>query len=227
MSLVSVRPGDAGDGGAILLAMLDEDAIADIEGDADLLLRLAHIDDDEPVDVVALCRHRTMTGQVPFSTRAGPEAQISRVPGGHRVCLREGLLPGRARWLVAHELAELHYERVGYSGPDIEDRCNALGAALVAPRRLVRRLIRQHAHAVHALARALVATQSIALLRLGEVERRPVLLARDGRRPIVRGAAFNWPDGPGLAKALSRRTETTHPLPIRDEERRRGLMAAA
>lgn len=196
---------------------LDEDALADIEGDADLLLRLARVDDDEPPDVVALAR--SMTGRAPYLSRRGPEAHLARIGDGHQVCLRAGLQAGRARWLVGHELAELHYRRTGYQGEDIEARCDALGAALVAPRRAVRAAIRAHAHRVHALARALAVTQSTALLRIGEVAGRPVVLVRAAGL-VARGDAFPWPPSPMRAPPGS------HPLRITDEPARWGLMAA-
>lgn len=205
--------------------MLDADAIADVEGDADLLLRLARIDDEDVVDVLALARHRTMTGRGIFRSRTGPESYLSGWGDDTQVCIRAGLLPERARWLVGHELAELHYRRIGYVGEDREARCDALGAALVAPRRAMRRAIREHAHRVHSLARELQVTQSLALLRLGEVDQRPVLLDRPGG-VIVRGRDFVWPSGPGLARAILRGGDGCHPCPIRDEEGRRGLMAA-
>lgn len=193
--------------------MLDEDAIADLAGDAELLLKLARLDDDEPPDIIALCRH--MTGRGPWLSRLGPEAQLSRLGDGHQVCVRAGLLPGRARWLVGHELAELHFERIGYRGTDIEARADALGAALVAPPRAVRRAIKRHAHSVHRLALALNVTQSLALLRIGEVVRRPVMLLR--KPPVVRGALFAWSE--------SGRSDGAHPIRITDEPRW-GLMAA-
>jgi len=197
--------------------MLDEDAIADIEGDAALLLRLANVDDDQPPSVVTLCRR--LTGHAPFLSRLGPEAQLARVGDDFRVCVRAGLLPTRSRWLVGHELAEFHYRRTGYRGEDIEARCDALGAALVAPRRLVRCAIREHAHRVHDLAEALEITQSCALLRVGEVDRRPVLLLRPPT-PIARGAAFPWP-----AAGQRQERRDFHPVRLVDELRW-GLMAA-
>lgn len=59
--------------------VLDEDAIADVEGDASLLLRLAKVSDDEPPNVVALCR--ALTGHAPFLTRTGPEVADSSLKG--------------------------------------------------------------------------------------------------------------------------------------------------
>lgn len=198
---------------------LDDDALADVEGDADLLLRLASLDDEEPGDVVALCRH--MTGRVPFLSRMGPEAQLSRVLDGHRVCVRSGLQPGRTRWLIAHELAELHYERIGYRGEDVEARADALGAALAAPRRATRAAMREHGQRPIALAVSLVLEPAAAMLRIGEVAGRSVALIRSPGVIIARGEPFPWPP---LRRVLRERLPDVHPIRLGD---RWGMMARA
>ena len=204
---------------------MGDDDLADIEGDADLLLRLYKIDDTEPLDVLRLCRR--MTGHAPFMTRTGPEAKLSTEPNGtRRVCVRFGTYPPRATWLACHELAELHYDRIGYRGDDVERRCDALGAALACPRRALLAATKRYQHRVHLLAKALGTTQSLALLRIGEVDRRPVLLSRTAGL-IVRGASFVWPANDELDRALKGRVRGVHPLMIRDEPARAGLMAAA
>lgn len=142
-----------------------------------------------------------------------------RVGDAWRVVVRRGVLPARARWLVGHELAELHFARVGYVGSDIEARCDALGAALALPRRALGSIMRQHAHRVHTIARLTRLTQSLVLLRIGEVSGRPVALLR-APAPTVRGAAFGWP------RKLSPIVPGTHPLRITDEPQRVGLMAS-
>ncbi len=201
------------------LRVLDEDAIADVEGDASLLLRLAKVGDDEPPNVVSLCR--ALTGYPPFLTRTGPEAALVRVGDVYRVTVRRGLLPARARWLVGHELAEWHYLRVRYLEADIEARCDALGACLVAPRASVLRAMRAR-DGVRSLARALNVTQSCALLRLGEVVRRPVVAHRP-RGLTTRGAAFAWPEA--LARGQPVRVRGARLVQLVDE-RRWGMLAA-
>ncbi len=197
--------------------MLDLDTLADIEGDAALLLRLAKLDDDEPPATIALCR--ALTGRPPMTARIRQEACSARVGNEWRVVVRRGVLPARARWLVGHELAELHYARTGYRGRDIEARCDALGAALCLPRRALLGLVRHHAHRVHAIARLTRLTQSLVLLRIGEVTGRPVALLR-APAPTVRGDAFAWPVEPSLF------VPGAHPLRITDEPQRVGLMAS-
>lgn len=196
--------------------MLDEDTIADLEGDADLLRRCAGLACDDVPSPVALAR--AATGAPPLVASAlRQEACVARVGDAWRIVVSRRTLPARRAWLVGHEVAELHLRRCGYAGSDIEERADALGAALVLPRAALRSAVRRHGHRVHTLARELRTTQSLVLLRLGEVERRPVALVRRGL-VTVRGAAHEW----------SRdvvRTPGTHPMPITDEPARVGLLA--
>jgi hypothetical protein len=141
--------------------------------------------------------------------RTGPEACLIRVYEQWRVVVRRSVPAPRARWLVCHELAEHHYLRLGYRGADVEARCDALGAALVLPRRLAQLAIREHAHRVSALARSLGVTQALALLRVGEVTRRPVLLERRPGVRLARGAPVEW--------SIDKRV--AHPVKLSDEGR--------
>jgi hypothetical protein len=189
--------------------------LADVEGDAALLLREARIEDDEPVPVAKLCR--SLIGEGPMLTRSGPEACCIRVRERWRVCVRSFVAPARARWLVCHELAEYHYARTGYRGADVEARCDALGAALVVPRRLMLSAMGVHSHRVHSLARSLGVTQALALLRVGEVSGRPVMLERRPGVRLSRGEEFIWAESHPCA----------HPVKLPDEGRwgwmRRGV----
>lgn len=155
------------------------------------------------------------------------EGSLEQVDGSWRILIRRGLSPARARWVVGHEIAEWVHLRAGYRGADIEARCDALGAMLVAPRSPFRRAIRDIGrHAVHELAARFRTTQSVALLRIGEVTGRPVMLQR-WPEPIVRGSAFSWPSPSTLRRRLLElgRDAPVHPVRIADEPGRIGLMA--
>lgn len=171
--------------------MLTEDDLVEVEGDAAALLRAAKLADDERVDVVALAR-ATM-GAPPMLSRTGAESTRIRVYDQWRAVVRAHVPAPRARWLVCHELAEHHYLSRGYRGEDIEARSDALGAALVVPRRLARAAMAHHGHRIARLAATLGVTQALSLLRVGEVDRRPVLLLRRPGVRLARGAAFEWP----------------------------------
>lgn len=124
-----------------------------------------------------------------------PEAALACVLGEPRIFVRRGTAPTRARWLAGHELAEWWYQRVGYRGDDLEERCDALGAALVAPRPTVLAARRKLGDEPIAIATELRTTQSLALLRLGECVRVPVFLKRQ-HHTIARGAAYVLPRHP-------------------------------
>lgn len=188
--------------------MLNADDLAELEGWADSLRARAHHHDDVP-RVAALCQ--ALTGHPPRWTRLGTEAALVR----STVFLRRGTPAARARWLVCHELAELAHLESGYSGSDIEARCDALGAMLVVPRSAFRHAVRSTGHRVHELARIFRTTQSLALLRVGEVTGRPVALVRP-HGTIARGEPWVWPSS--LDRSIA------HPLRITDEPNRVGMM---
>jgi hypothetical protein len=199
--------------------MLDEDTIADLDGDARLLRRTSGLDDAAVPSPIALAL--ALTGHPPLlCTALRQEACLARIGNSWRVVVRRSVPAARKTWLVGHECAELHLKACGYAGEDIEARADALGAALVLPRATLCALTRAHGHRVHTIAKLTRLTQSLVLLRIGEVERRPVALMRRGIA-TVRGEPFGWP------RKLSMAVAGTHPLRITDEPSRFGLMATA
>jgi len=200
--------------------MFDDAARAEVEGDADLIYRLAHGDPDDVLSPRVLCEQLLDTR--PRYAPIGQEATVARVGNEWRVYVQRGVSPARARWLVGHELAEWWYQQRGYRGEDLEQRCDALGAALVLPRRVLQAARRQHGDDVHAIAKTLRVTQSLALLRVGEVTGTPSAVVRKAGA-IVRGEAYVWPvplvltgpdEHPGIKK-----------VEIDDEPKRKGLVA--
>lgn len=195
---------------------MDHEWLAEIEGDAAMLLARARVEDDDEINVGLLCRR--ITGFAPWLSRS-----VSRVAwweGHHHVVINRLLPVPRARWVICHEIAEWHYLQTGYRAPDIEKRCDALGAALVLPRRLLRRATRTLGHRVHTLSKELDLTQALVMLRLGEVENRPVLFERKPGLLVSRGAPFEWPKNPNqLPRSVA------HPIRLPDEQRW-GWMAA-
>jgi hypothetical protein len=198
--------------------VLGPDELADIEGDAEAIYRELGFDPSSPPSMAALCR--AATGHSPKFVGQPQEARLV----GDQVFLRRGVLAARATWLVGHELAERRLRHLRYRGSDIEARCDALGAALVAPRPAFRAAIRELGHAVYALAESFNTTQSVALLRIGEVTGRPVVLLR-WPDPIVRGGPYEWPSTSELVRTLRERRPEVHPVRIVDERGKWGLMA--
>ena len=189
-------------------------------GVAQWVLDSAGVDDSGPTPMAALCAKRL--GSPPRWISGLPmEAKLE----GKVVLLRAGVPATRARWLVGHELAHDALNEVGYREPDVEDVADAVGAALVAPSRAVRLAIAAAGgHRVYAIADAFATTQSLALLRIGEVTGRPVLLTRKGA-PIARGGAFVWGSERKISEAVRGLVREVHPLRIRDEPHKVGLMA--
>lgn len=197
------------------------DEIAELEGEASALLTLGGQENDEAPRMIALCER--IMGHVPQRAR-GLSVEACLVDGC-RVLIRSNVPSPRARWLVGHELAEWWHLRTRYEGADIEERCDAMGAMLAAPRRAFQRAIRSAGrHAVHALALRFNVPQSLALLRVGEVTGRPVALLRQPEA-LYRGADFAWPSTSTLRRALEEGHSRVHPVSIVDEPNRVGLMA--
>ena len=202
--------------------MMDDGGCAEVEGDALAFLDWAGADPQDPVSVGALCV--AATGRRPRRVPLDGEARLEPRGDGLEVLVNEGLTPARARLKAAHELGHWWYERVGYRGRDIEHRCDLFGAAIVAPWPAFKASMRWAGHRVHDLARCFNTTQSLALLRVGEVSGRPVMLLRPAG-PIVRGEAFVWPRTSTVVRALGEGRAAVHPLRINDEPDRVGLMA--
>ncbi len=200
--------------------MLGPDDIADVEGDADVVRRMAGM--DGPCSMADMARELTRRDVVVCDDLGSAEGCFR----GGRVCVRPGLAPERLRHTIGHEIGEWYYALIGYEGDDIEERCDALGAALAVPRVEFRRAVGAVGHRVFALAAAFGVQQSVALLRLGEVTGRPVALLRP-TAPIYRGDPFEWPRTSALVRALREGRGRVHPIRIVDSPDRWGLMACA
>lgn len=197
--------------------MLSLDGVADVEGDAEAFR--ARLDLAVNATMIEYCV--AATGHEPLYVDDGPEGRYRN----GRVELRHGISLRRLRQRIGHELGHKFYEEIGYAEPDLEARCDLFGAAMCMPRDEVRRATRRVGHRVHFIADHFGVTQSVALLRLGEADGRPVMLLCD-RGPIVRGAEFSWPSLSTLRRALERGRSVVHPVPISDEPNRIGLMAS-
>jgi hypothetical protein len=180
----------------------------DVEGDADAIYKIAGCDTEQPPSIGRLCL--ALTGFAPKVVDMHNEGRCCRVGEHWRVFVRRGMTPERSVFIAGHELAEWWYLSIGHRDDDIEQRCDALGAALVAPRRAFKRALRAVGHSVTQLATAFQAPQQMALLRIGEVTGRPVVLVRPA--PLVRGNPFEWPRGRALTKAVLCPPASAHPV---------------
>jgi hypothetical protein len=202
--------------------VLGADALVEVEGDAELLIRRCGYDPGDPPGVVALVA--AYLGSPPQRAPIRAEGSLVRVEDQRRVYVRRGLSAARARWVAGHELAHAYYADTGYCGEDLEARCDALGAALCLPRPFFRRAHARLGPCPGRMARVLGVTPALAHLRLGEVTGRPVVLWRPGEA-IHRGEPFVWPElstllrrsHPGLRR-VHLRTESWR-LAVRVSER--------
>lgn len=196
--------------------MLSEDDVAEIEGYVEAFRR--ELGCDEWSTAVDLCV--AATGHPPILVDRGPEARL--VEGV--VQLRRGVPDERARQKVTHELGHIVLARAEHPpGPLLEAKCDLFGAAACMPRSEVRSVLREVGHRVHVVARHFGVTQSVSLLRIGEVARRPVMLRYPGGT-IVRGAPIAWPSLSTIRRELERGSSTVHPVRISDEPNRIGFM---
>lgn len=204
--------------------MLDDDALAEIEGDALAMLAQARLEADRSPSMDLLCLR--LIGSKPRRVMMGREADLYPGLDGRYVLRVHRCAPAdRARWLVGHELAEWWYRGRVFAGghPEREAWCDALGAALVAPRDAFRQATAVLGGRVHRLAEAFNAPRALALLRIGEVTGRPVVYCHPERQ-LARGTPFVWPRA-ALQRALRERPRGVHP--VRLDGQRMGLMAEA
>lgn len=197
--------------------MLDRDTLADVEGDAGAIWSLAGA---EPGDLSLASLSLTLLGTRPRLLPLRAPAALVVIAGHQQVVVRRGTPAARARWLVGHELAHWYYQRLGYTGCDLEARCDAVGAALVAPRMCVLAARRAVGDRPRELAAKLRTTQSLALLRVGEVTGEPVAVVRPAGA-LVRGDDWGWPE---LSYARAKRSRWPGVRKVRlDELPRVGL----
>lgn len=194
---------------------LTADALGAVLADAEFFLSLFGLRLDEPPSAAVLSVR--VTGRMPRMTESIRDAHTKPVEGEDVVFVRPGMSFARARLQTFHELAEIYHQRRGYQGTDVEARCNAMAAALAAPKRAVLTAVERYGHSVYDLALALKTPQSAMVLRLAECVGRPCALLRQAY-PIVRGRPFAWPETPaGFHSLIGARRTDVHPLRIADE----------
>ena len=170
---------------------LSAESLADALWDAEWFLKHYGFELDQTPSMVRLATKATRYPPAAIHTRVF-EAYTTQLDQADRIFISQYATPARARWLIAHELAEIHHQRVGYVGRDVEQRCNAMASAMAAPRLATRHATRSYGRSVPDLARALKTPEAAVLLRIGEVVGHPCALLRPAG-VVVRGAPFSWP----------------------------------
>jgi hypothetical protein len=135
-----------------------------------------------------------------------PKAIWDPLAGTIRV--RTGMSPVADAYLVGHEAAHCILNHALRRTPEMEREADALSAAFIAPLPAVRIAVKHWGRHLPTLARHFNTTQSIMLLRLGEVFRAPIALVTP-RRIHVRGdESIVWPSDTEIRRfASGRRNE--------------------
>lgn len=123
---------------------------------------------------------------------ATPSAR-QRFDGKVTVVVRPSVPEGYLPWYICHELGHELLDRVGYVGEDVEACADYIGAALVLPAACVSAVYRAEGFAPRVLAELSGGTQTLGVLRFGEVRRIPLVAVAQVIR--VRGPEnFVWPE---------------------------------
>lgn len=197
--------------------------LAEVEGDARALIQMAGLDPSEPHSIRALCIG--LTGYPPLVVPMfGSQGQLSSINRVIRVAVSSRLSPTRQRWVCGHELGHFYYQRIGYVGANLEAMCDLLGAILCAPRCVVQAAFRVHGNNPRAIAKYVGVTESVALLRLGEIGVVSGTALATPSRTVARGEIV-WPDTDTLRRFV-RTGEVPHGKRVRitDEPSRGGLL---
>lgn len=165
---------------------------SDLELRAVDLYRIHQLDPSTPESTFKLIRLEI--GAVVRADMAGREEATFPHGGERLVALRRGLpLPYAVFW-AGHGLAHVLLEREGLQGEELERACDYLGAALIAPRPAMHRLFNEYGFDLGAIAAIARSTQTWVTLRIGEVERVPVV-AISPHAVRARGPEeWVWPD---------------------------------
>mgnify|MGYP003439674739 CR=1 FL=1 len=198
---------------------LSPEELEEIEGDVGVMLRMAGLDDDEPPALERVCSR--LTGAEPQLAAMRGEGRVRMLAGGiRRIEMKLGVLgTPRGRVVLGHECGHVYAAKV-LRREVTEAWCDAFGVMLAAPRRATSLAIKEVGHSPSMLAELLEIEREAALLRIGEVTGRPVVLERRPRVLLARGEGFHWPP---IAIALANRPPGLHPVRV---GARWGLMAA-
>lgn len=196
----------------------------DLEGDSEWLYRRAGVDCAAPAPPIWLAAQLLGAGcvlAVPALRQPGG-ACLARVSGVARIYYRERLPPERRNFAVAHELA--HWCLRDRAGEDVEQACDYLAAALIAPRRAFLKAVQKHGARFTRLAKAFATTESLVALRFGETTLEPLALVA----PLsvrVRGSAYSWPSQSALRAIAAAPKPRLRKAQLRDDARRLVLRA--
>ena len=189
----------------------------------------AGVDPDEPILVTRLAEQLGIRVRVVPHANLSGDARLEPAGDGWRIIVRKGLSRERARFAVAHELAE--WALRDEIDERIEDACNVIAAAILAPRRAFLRRSREVGKlAFDELASPFGISQTTAALRSAEVSIFPLAIDCPGALHLrgpddwvwgtstqIRGWARGTPR-PGLQKV--RITDEPRHMALVEEDQR-------
>lgn len=184
------------------------------------MLEEAGVDAQRGASMDRICEG--LTGAKPRYMRMVGTGDVWKFHGEWIVRAHSALPDWRKIEVVGHELGHWRAKTTGRHFNSLLEQeawCDAVGARLACPSPAFRRLVSKVGHRVHGIAEAFGVSQSMTLLRLGEVTGRPVLLLRQTQH-IARGRDFGWPS------RITPRTRTPLAHPVRVDDRW-GFMASA
>lgn len=197
---------------------------ADIEGEADAIYRAAGLDSATAAPPIWLATQLLGSGSVvgaPFLRQPGGGCLV-RVGPQVRIYYRSRLSQQQRDFVVAHELA--HWALRDRAGNEVETEiaCDALAAALIAPRAAFLKVVAKHGARFTRLAKAFACSESLAALRFGETTLEPLALVAP-LRVRVRGSAYSWPSEPAIRKIAAEPKPGLRKAVLRDDARRVAL----
>ena len=147
------------------------------------LFRRAKVELDDPPGTIALARRLFGDDAVREAWHDGlvDGAKLVYENGRPRIYVRRYIDHALRNYLVGHEVAEWALDCAGYCEDDRERAANAIGAALLLPRRAFLRSFRDHGFDLAELAAQYVAPWGAVALRVGETTDTPVALVTQSR----------------------------------------------
>ncbi len=190
-----------------------------LEALAIALYRRLGFDPSRPVSTFTIARAFLHTEIERPAKMVGPPGGLFWSLGRRKMAIRAGLPLPLARHIAAHEVAHLVFEENGYRGADLEEQCDRLGAALMAPRPAVEGLLRVYGRRLPQIAAEVGGSEVWAALRLAEVEASAVAVV--GPATVrTRGAEGAWPSAATLRRWARRPPTGLAKTRLTDDRRR-------
>lgn len=188
-----------------------------IEAMARAVYRLAGQTGDRPIWSPKLAVRLLGDGALAYSPVPDADGMLVPLPGGKtQIFVRPNLTRERLAHVVGHELGHWICRREGVE--DREDLCDAIGAAIVAPRAAYLAALSHHGARLHALAETFATTESLVALRYGEVTGAPTALIT--RESVRTCGEYPWPPENELRQLARSGGDRLRRLRLRDDPHR-------